>query len=146
MLIAYCNELLESGLFGFIEEDGIAEREDSQIYDFENTARNDDIYDYDEIISDAFSYSISKNKLNISFYLFKNYHSSIFGNKDVCIESLIQSLKDETKESNKILFANERLFIIQNMIRYIDHSQCYELFDTIHEIINEDPDSNFLVY
>lgn len=143
MLISHCNRLLESGAYGFIEDEI---DDDESIENFTHNEEVKNVYDYDEIISDAFSYSIFKNKLNISFYLFKNYKRSIFGNKDVCIESITNSLKQETSQSNKIMFANERLFILQHMTGFIDHSQCYELLSLFEEIINENPDSNFLVY
>ena len=39
---------------------------------------DDNVYDVDEIISDAFSYSIILNKLHISFYLFKKYEDDIW--------------------------------------------------------------------
>ena len=47
--------------------------------------RNDDdnVYDIDEIISDAFSYSITLNKLHIAFYFFKKYEDDVYGNKTV---------------------------------------------------------------
>lgn len=42
-------------------------------FDSNDLGRKDDdnVYDFDEIISDAFAYSISLNKLHIAFYLFK---------------------------------------------------------------------------
>jgi len=45
--------------------------------------RNDDdnIYDYDEIISDAFSYAVTINHLHIAFYLLKTYEDDVYGNK-----------------------------------------------------------------
>lgn len=39
------------------------------------------VYDYDDIVSDAFAYSIQVNKLHLTFYLFKVYNKSVYGKR-----------------------------------------------------------------
>ena len=155
MLVSYIAEILESEQFWHRDESDSCEDECLQ----QNKSIIEDgsslggiakskceIYDYDDIVSDAFSYSISINKLHITFYLFKIYKSSVFGNSSASISSIINSLRIESSITNKVYFFEERLFIIEKLMKMMDHKLTYEFFDLLQEIIDVEADHNLLVF
>lgn len=110
--------------------------------------RNDDdnLYDYDEIISDAFSYAISLNKIHIALYLFKTYEDDVYGNKLLCIKSILNSFKNDETQVNQVLYLEERLFILEKFINYAEYKMALEFLDVMHEEIRDNAKTNFLVY
>jgi hypothetical protein len=110
--------------------------------------RNDDdnIYDLDEIISDAFSYAISINHLHIAFYLLRTYPEDVYGNKILCVKSIINSFKNDDVQVNQVLYLEERLFILEKFMKFIEYKMALEFFDVIHDQITDEPKINFLVY
>lgn len=107
---------------------------------------NDNIYDYDEIISDAFSYAISMNKLPIAFYLFKTYEDDVYGNKQLCVESIIESFKNDETQVNQVMYLEERLFILEKFMKFVEYKLALEFLTVIHQQISDDPKTNFLVF
>jgi len=107
---------------------------------------DDNVYDFDEIISDAFSYSISINKLYLSFYLFKTYEDDVYGNKMDCIRSILNSFKNDDTQSNQVMYLEERLFILEKFMKFIEYNLALEFLTVIHDEITDDPNINFLVY
>lgn len=110
--------------------------------------RNDDdnVYDLDEIISDAFSYAISINHLHIAFYLFRTYPEDVFGNKMLSIRSIVNSFKNDDSQVNQVLYLEERLFILEKFMKFIKYKDALEFFDVMYDQITDDPKINFLVY
>jgi hypothetical protein len=104
------------------------------------------VYDYDDIVSDAFTYSIQINKFHLTFYLFKVYNKSVYGKRHACISSIINSLKLEAIGANKINFIDERLFILTKMMKFMDHKLAYKFLDTFEDIVKSSAEHNFLVY
>ena len=51
-------------------------------------------YEFHEIISDMFSYSLSIDKLHIAFYFFRTYKEDVFLNKEASIDTIIQTFED----------------------------------------------------
>ena len=150
-IVDYCSEILESGDYGFKDFTKEDEQQENSYYDnitylSMGKSKKKEIYDYDQIVSDAFAYSISINKLHVTFYLFKVYKRSVYGNRHLCIESIIDSLRLESVISKKINFIDERLFILTKMMKSIDHKLAFELFDTLEEVISDPAENNFLVY
>ena len=107
---------------------------------------DDDIYDYDEIVSDAFSYAISMNKLHIAFYLYKTYQDDVYGNKINCIKSILNSFKNDETQINQVMYLEERLFILEKFMEFIEYKLALDFLTSIHEDICDDPNINFLVY
>ena len=110
--------------------------------------RNDDdnVYDVDEIISDAFSYSITLNKLHISFYLFKKYEDDVYGNKFICIKSLVDSFRSDDTSVHQLMYLEERLFILEKFMKHIEYKMGFEFLTVLHGQILDEPKDNFLVY
>lgn len=110
--------------------------------------RNDDdnIYDLDEIISDAFSYAISINHLHIAFYLLRTYDEEVYGNKLLSIKSIVNSFKNDDSQVNQVLYLEERLFILEKFMRFIEYKTALEFFEVFYDQITDDPNINFLVY
>ena len=110
--------------------------------------RNDDdnVYDIDEIISDAFSYSITLNKLHIAFYFFKKYEDDVYGNKSVCIKSLIDSFRSDDTGVNQLMYLEERLFILEKFMKFIEYKMGMEFLTVLHRQVKDEPKNNFLVY
>ena len=107
---------------------------------------DDNVYDFEEIISDAFSYSISINKLHISFYLFKTYEDDVYENKMECIKSILNSFKNDHTQSNQVMYLEERIFILEKFMQFIEYNLALEFLTVIHQEISDDPSINFLVY
>jgi hypothetical protein len=107
---------------------------------------DDNVYDYDEIISDAFSYAISLNKLHIAFYLFKTYEEDVYGNKMLCIKSILNSFKNEDTKSNQVMYLEERLYILEKFMKFIEYKMALEYITVMHQEVSDDPNINFLVY
>lgn len=107
---------------------------------------DDNVYDFDEIVSDAFSYSISLNKLHIAFYLFKTYGDDVYGNKMECIKSILSSFKNADTQANQVMYLEERLFILEKFIKFIDYNLALEFLNIMSSEISDDPTINFLVY
>ena len=110
--------------------------------------RNDDdnVYDYDEIISDAFSYAITLNKLHIAFYLFKTYEDDVYGNKLLCVKSILNSFKNDETQVNQVLYLEERLFILEKFITFAEYKMALEFLNVMHQQLIDNPKTNFLVY
>jgi hypothetical protein len=107
---------------------------------------DDNIYDFDEIISDAFAYSISLNKLHLAFYLFKKHEDDVYGNKLLCIKSIFESFRNDDDQVNHVMYLEERLFILEKFTRYIEYKMGLEFLTILHEQILDEPKHNFLVY
>ena len=106
----------------------------------------DNFYDIDEIISDAFSYSIIINKLHISFYLFKKYEDDVYGNKYICIKAIIDSFRLDATSVYQLMYLEERLFILEKFMSHIDYKMGFEFLTVVHHQIMDEPTENFLVY
>ena len=50
-------------------------------------------YEFDEILSDAFSYSIEIDKIHLSFYFYRLYKEDVFVVKEDSINSIIKTLQ-----------------------------------------------------
>ena len=107
---------------------------------------DDNFYDIDEIISDAFSYSIIINKLHISFYLFKKYEDDVYGNKYICIKAIIDSFRLDATSVYQLMYLEERLFILEKFMSHIDYKMGFEFLTVVHHQIMDEPKENFLVY
>ena len=107
---------------------------------------DDNVYDFEEIISDAFSYSISINKLHISFYLFKTYEDDVYENKIECIKSILNSFKNDDTQSNQVMYLEERIFILEKFMQFMEYNLALDFLTVIHQEILDDPSINFLVY
>jgi len=107
---------------------------------------DDNIYDFDEIISDAFAYSIRLNKLHISFYFFKKYENDVYGNKLLCIRAIFDSFKNDDSQVNHVMYLEERLFILEKFLKYIEYKMGLEFLTTMHDQVLDDAKDNFLVY
>ena len=110
--------------------------------------RNDDdnVYDVDEIISDAFSYAITLNKLHISFYLFKKYEDDVYGNKFIWIKSLVDSFRSDDTSVHQLMYLEERLFILEKFMKHIEYKMGFEFLTVLHGQIMDEPKDNFLVF
>ena len=107
---------------------------------------DDDVYDYDEIVSDAFSYAVSMNKLHIAFYLYKTYQEDVYGNKINWLKSILNSFKNDETQINQVMYLEERLFILEKFMDFIEYKLALDFLTSIHEDIWDDPNINFLVY
>ena len=107
---------------------------------------DDNVYDVDEIVSDAFSYSIILNKLHISFYLFKKYEDYVYGNKFICIKALIDSFRCDDTSVYQLMYLEERLFILEKFMSHIEYKMGFEFLTVLQDQINDVPKDNFLVY
>ena len=107
---------------------------------------DDNIYDFDEIISDAFAYSIRLNKLHIAFYLFNKYEEDVYGNKFQCIKSIFDSFRNDDDQVNHVMYLEERLFILEKFMTHIEYKMGLEFLSLIHLQITDNPKDNFLVY
>jgi len=107
---------------------------------------DDNIYDFDEIISDAFAYSIRLNKIHIAFYLFQKYEEDVYGNKILCIQEIFESFKNDDTQVNHVMFLEERLFILEKFTKYIEYKMGLEFLTIMHNQVLDDPKDNFLVY
>ena len=107
---------------------------------------DDNIYDLDEIISDAFSYAISINHLHIAFYLLRTYDEEVYGNKLLSVRSIVNSFKNDESQVNQLLYLEERLFILEKFMKFIEYQTALEFLDVIYAQITDDPKTNFLVY
>lgn len=87
---------------------------------------DDNIYDFDEIISDAFAYSIRLNKLHIAFYLFNKYEEDVYGNKFQCIKSIFDSFRNDDDQVNHVMYLEERLFILEKFMTHIEYKMGLE--------------------
>lgn len=99
-----------------------------------------------EIVSDAFSTAIISNKMHVAFYLYREYQSSVFGNKDISIGSIIESFKNDLLYRSKIIHLEEKLFILDKFLSYIEYKQGFELIEKLRDLIVEKAEGNFLVY
>jgi predicted ATP-grasp superfamily ATP-dependent carboligase len=99
-----------------------------------------DVYDLEEIVSDAFSICIINNKMHIAFYLYRQYREAVLGNKQLCIEALIAAFKNDYQTKSKILHLEERLFILEKFLSYIDYKGALEVLECFNELfmLNED--------
>ena len=107
---------------------------------------DDNYYDIDEIVSDAFSYSIIINKLHISFYLFKKYEDDVYGNKHLCIKAIIDSFRLDATSVYQLMFLEERLFILEKFTSHIEYKMGFEFLSVVHKQIMDEPKENLLVY
>lgn len=107
---------------------------------------DDNVYDVDEIISDAFSYSIILNKLHISFYLFKKYEDDVYGNKFICIKALIDSFRCDDTSVYQLMYLEERLFILEKFMSHIEYKMGFEFLTVVQSQIMDQPKDNFIVY
>jgi hypothetical protein len=107
---------------------------------------DDNIYDFDEIISDAFAYAIRLNKLHIAFYLFNKYEDDVYGNKFLCIKAIFESFKNDDTQVNHVMYLEERLFILEKFMKHIEYKMSLEFLTTMHLQVLDDPKDNFLVY
>ena len=108
---------------------------------------DDNFYDIDEIVSDAFSYSIIINKLHISFYLFKKYEDDVYGNKYICIKAIIDSFRLDSTSVYQLMFLEERLFIFRkNLWAILSTRWDLNFLTVLHNQIMDEPKENFLVY
>ena len=107
---------------------------------------DDNVYDVDEIISDAFSYSIILNKLHISFYLFKKYEDDVYGNKFIWIKALIDSFRCDDTSVYQLMYLEERLFILEKFMSHIEYKMGFEFLTVLHAQIMDKPKDNFIVY
>ncbi|CAI2385480.1 unnamed protein product [Moneuplotes crassus] len=146
ILVSNISDIIESGEYENYEEDDFGNYKNDQSAENVNSNVDTDLYDYDLLVSDAFSYSISINKLHITFYLFKQYKKSVFGNSDQCIRSIIDSVHSEALTQNKASSLDERLFIITKLMKKMDHKLAYEFLDLMDEIILYPADKNLFVY
>ena len=78
---------------------------------------NDNIYEFDEIISDAFSHWISLNKLHIAFYLLSKYNNDVFGDKISWIKNIFDSFRNDDSQINHVMYLEERLYILEKINR-----------------------------
>lgn len=122
------------------------EREETQNEMVLGRKDDDNVYDYDEIISDAFSYAITLNKLHIAFYLFKTYEDDVYGNKMLCIKSILDSFKNDDTQINQVMYLEERLYILEKFMKFIEYKMALEFLTVIHQEIMDKPQINFLVY
>ena len=128
------------------ETEKLNERQETQAEFVLGRKDDDNVYDYDEIISDAFSYAITINKLHIAFYLFKTYEDDVYGNKMLCIKSILNSFKNDDTQINQVMYLEERLFILEKFMNFIEYKMALEFLNVIHQEISDDPKINFLVY
>ena len=146
MIVFHIADILED--IDEMSDDEIREEDQEGTKDTMNKKDHnyDGVYDYDEIVSDAFSYSIAINKLHITFYLFKMYKRNVFGNSRYCTSSIINSLRVESVTSNKVYFLEERLFIISKLMRFMDHKLTFDFLDFLNQIVKSPPENNMFVY
>jgi hypothetical protein len=105
-----------------------------------------DAYDVSEIVSDAFSSCIIMNKMHIAFYLYREYKHAVLGNVQLSIDSLIYAFKHDFVNSSKILHLEERLFILEKFLPFIDYKKAFELLECIKNLMFEKAENNFLVF
>lgn len=105
-----------------------------------------DVYDLEEIVSDAFSTCIVSNKMHIAFYLYREYKQAVLGNVHLCIDALIYAFKEDYTNKSKITHLEERLFILDKFLPFIDYKRAFELLDCFEKLILEEASSNFIVY
>ena len=135
-------------LFHREEKPKTKEEMNAQVLNAIPLGRNDDdnVYDTDEIISDSFSYSITLNKLHIAFYFFKKYEDDVYGNKTVWIKSLVDSFRWDDTGINQLMYLEERLFILEKFMKYIEYKMGMEFLTVLHNQVKDEPKDNFLVY
>ena len=103
-------------------------------------------YDVNEIVSDSFSNAIIMNKMHIAFYLYREYKQAVLGNIQVSIEAIIYAFQVDYLNYTKILNCEEKLFILEKFLPFIDYKKSFELLETFKNLLFEEPDHNFLTY
>lgn len=107
---------------------------------------NDNIYEFDEIISDAFSHWISLNKLHIAFYLLSKYNNDVFGDKISWIKNIFDSFRNDDSQINHVMYLEERLYILEKLIDWMEYKIGLEFLTIVHAQLLVEPIKNFLVY
>lgn len=106
-------------------------------YQPENLAEQTIEYEFSEILADAFSYSMSIDKIHIGFYLYKVYRDDVFMSKGLCIESLISTFKDQHyKKCNAVPYIEERLYMLEILIFDITYPQALDLLNTLSDLMD----------
>lgn len=103
-------------------------------------------YDVQEIVSDSFSNAIIMNKMHIAFYLYREYRNAVLGNIQISIDSIIYAFKIDYQSHNKIKNVEERLFILEKFLPFIDYKKSFELIETFKSLLFEEANYNFLTY
>ncbi|CAI2382176.1 unnamed protein product [Moneuplotes crassus] len=103
-------------------------------------------YDVQEIVSDCFANAIVMNKMHIAFYLYREYKKAVLGNVQMSIDSILYAFKVDYQVKNKIINVEERLFVLEKFIPYIDYQKSFELIETYRNLICETPELNFMTY
>ena len=93
-------------------------------------------YFFHEIISDAFSYALSIDKIHLAFYLFWIYKDDVAKNKELCIDTIIQTFdKQRYKKVKAVPYLEERLFMMELLISTIQYDQALSFLKIIEELI-----------
>ena len=106
----------------------------------------DGVYDFDEIVSDYFAYSITLNKIHIAFYLLQKYHDDVYGNKGLSIKAILDSFKNEDKNTSYVIYLEERMFILEKFSKHLEYKMGLEFLIAIHGEVLSKPTDNLLVH
>ena len=102
----------------------------------------DGVYDFDEIVSDCFAYFITLNKIHIAFYLLQKYHDDVYGNKGLCIKAILDSFKNEDKNTSHVIYLEERMFILEKFSKHLEYKIGLEFLTAIHDEVLSKPTDN----
>lgn len=84
--------------------------------------------------------------MHIAFYLYSEYKEAVLGNVQLSIDSLLFAFKYDYQNSSKIMHLEERLFILEKLLPFIDYKKAFELLECIKKLLFEEPETNFIVF
>ena len=102
----------------------------------------DGVYDFDEIVSDCFAYSITLNKIHIAFYLLQKYNDDVYGNKGLCIKAIFDSFKNDDQQTSHVIYLEERMFILEKFSKHLEYKMGLEFLTVIHDEVLSKPTDN----
>lgn len=62
------------------------------------------------------------------------------------MKSIVNSFKNDDSQVNQVLYLEERLFILEKFMKFIEYKMALEFMNVIHDQITDEPKTNFLVY
>ena len=94
-------------------------------------------YEFDEILSDAFSYSIQINKIHLSFYFYRVYKEDVFVSKEESISNIIQTLEDhDTDRVSIIPYLEERLYLLEILSTDIEYESAQRVLQAFSDLLD----------
>lgn len=107
---------------------------------------NQNYHDYSLFIAEGFITAVESSKFMIAFYLFRTYTDDILDNKISWLDVLINSFKTDSYHNYKLENLEERLYILQNLIKHIKYEMAIDFLDVTKIILGKETKHHFLVY